>query len=384
MYNTYFYKHVYIPDFATLKKKFVHARSRSTHYPETDLYEDISCPVRKKNTNMEDTSLMILYDKEVEPSNHKYLAIPTHSSTDQDLDKGDNSSNDHILVYGECYTIDNNRQRTTVKLRHVKDDSEDASSEYYQSVEKPEVLDGSCSDMENKNNKTQSADHGILCLTNSKQKTNVKRKPDHLQSHNSRLQNADGAENVHDHESKMNKTMISSDNCRHSDIEENQDQSQGVDAITTLVPEEDGAIMDNYHKDGHRVKDMSRKEIKGDKKRKKKLNRRDDRLNSYNMNETIVVNEHEKNRSDGSINDEQKSEIKLSLAHVLVEDKDTQTSLNGGLLIIEDEDISDLVERGHIQSLQNDHYTVSRSRECINDIVDKQPARNANSKGKGK
>jgi hypothetical protein len=64
-------------------------------------------------------------------------------------------------------------------------------------------------------------------------------------SHNSRLQNADGAENVHDHESKMNKT-ISSDNCRYSDIDENQDQSQGVDAITTLIPEEDGAIMDNY------------------------------------------------------------------------------------------------------------------------------------------
>ena len=362
------------------------------------MYEDISCSVREKSTNMEDTDLMVLYtthDKEVEPSNHKDLDIPTHSSsiinTDQDLDRGDNSSNDPKMVSVECYTIHNNRQETS-KLRHVKDASEDESSGYYQSVEKPEVLDGSCSDMENKYNKTQLVDHSIICSTNSKQKTNIKRKSDHLQSHNSRLQNADGAENVHDHESKMNKT-ISSDNCRYSDIEENQDQSQGVDAITILIPEEDGAIMDNYSKDGHRVKttslDMSRKEIKGDERRKEKLYRSDERLNSYNENRinktTIVVNnENKKNRSDCSINDEHKSEIKLSSEHVLREDKDTQTSLNGGLLIIEDEHISDLVERGHTGSLQYDHYTVSRSRECMNEIDDKQPARNANLKGKGK
>ena len=356
--------------------------------------------MREKSTNMEDTGLMVLYttyNKEVEPSNHKYLDIPTHSSsiinTDQDLDRGDNSSNDPKMVSVECYTIHNNRQQT-IRLRHVKDADEDESSGHYQSVEKPEVLDGSCSDMENKYNKTQLVDHSIICSTNSKQKTNIKRKSDHLQSHNSRLQNADGAENVHDHESKMNKT-ISSDNCRYSDIDENQDQSQGVDAITTLIPEEDGAIMDNYSKDGHRVRttslNMSRKEIKSDKRRKEKLYRSDERLNSYNMNEnrinktTIVVNnENQKNRSDGSINDEQKSEINLSSEHVLGEDKDTQTSLNGGLLIIEDEDISDLVERGHTGSLQYDHYTVSRSRECMNAIDGKQPARNANLKGKGK
>jgi hypothetical protein len=89
----------------------------------------------------------------------------------------------------------------------------------------------------------------------------------------------------------MNKT-ISSDNCRYSDIDENQDQSQGVDAITTLIPEEDGAIMDNYSKDGHRVRttslNMSRKEIKSDKRRKEKLYRSDERLNRYNMNENRI------------------------------------------------------------------------------------------------
>jgi len=109
-------------------------------------------------------------------------------------------------------------------------------------------------------------------------------------------------------------------------------------------------------------------------------------MNEKEISKTAIVdnNENEKNRSDGSINDEQKFEIKLSSEHILGEDKDTQTSLNGGLLIIEDEDISDLVEGGHIESLQYDHYTVSRSRECMYEIDDKQPARNANLKGKGK
>jgi hypothetical protein len=44
--------------------------------------------------------------------------------------------------------------------------------------------------------------------------------------------------------------------------------------------------MDNYSKDGHRVKttslNMSRREIKSDKRRKEKLYRSDERLNSYN------------------------------------------------------------------------------------------------------
>jgi hypothetical protein len=37
-----------------------------------------------------------------------------------------------------------------------------------------------------------------------------------------------------------------------------------------------------------------------------------------------------------------------------------------------------------LTTIVDDHYTVSRSRECMNEIDGKQPARNDNLKGKGK